>query len=201
MQYLSTLFLSAAIAYSCEAQSTTALPPDSILFQSLATYHQSLVSAQLAEFEISAKGNWMNYIPSLGIGYAPTGEPRPTMSFSLSQILTAQRNRQTIEAKRRAITATATLLHQSEIRKLQALLRQFQNIQSDIEFAQSIHQIDVQLFQFYETQHQNHELTASQFLLKKRDLLIKEQKIKKIEANLEDKRLEIFEIAHYNSDF
>jgi hypothetical protein len=185
-----------SIAFSCDAQILDSLPPDSILYKNLATYHQSLVTAQLSEFEISAKGNWMNYVPSVGVGYAPSGEPRPTMSFSLSQIFTAQRNREIIEAKRRAITATATLLYQSEIRKLQALLHQFQIIQSDIRFANSIHQIDIQLFQFYETQHQNSEITASQFLLKKRDMLTKEQNIKKIETSLEDKRLEIMEASY-----
>jgi hypothetical protein len=185
-----------SIAFSCDAQILDSLPPDSILYKNLATYHQSLVTAQLSEFEISAKGNWMNYVPSVGVGYAPSGEPRPTMSFSLSQIFTAQRNREIIEAKRRAITATATLLYQSEIRKLQALLHQFQIIQSDIRFANSIHQIDIQLFQFYETQHRNSEITASQFLLKKRDMLTKEQNIKKIETSLEDKRLEIMEASY-----
>jgi hypothetical protein len=163
-----------SIAFSCDAQILDSLPPDSILYKNLATYHQSLVTAQLSEFEISAKGNWMNYVPSVGVGYAPSGEPRPTMSFSLSQIFT----------------------YQSEIRKLQALLHQFQIIQSDIRFANSIHQIDIQLFQFYETQHRNSEITASQFLLKKRDMLTKEQNIKKIETSLEDKRLEIMEASY-----
>lgn len=188
-------FATISLTISCTAQVIDSLPPDTILYQHLNTYHQSLVSAQLAEFEIATKGNWMNYIPSVGVGYAPSGEPRPTMSFSLSQVFTAQRNRESIEAKRRAIIATATLFHQSEIRALSNLIRQYRILESDVQFAESIYQIDQQLFQFHEAQHQNHEITASQFLMKQRDFLLKQQSLKRLKDTLEEKRLEVMEMA------
>ena len=179
------------LPFSAFAQDTILLPIDSMLFESLETYHQSLLTAQLSEFEITSKGNWMNYVPNVGIGYTPQGKPRPTTSFSLTQIFTAQRNREAIEAKRRAIQQTASLFLESEKQELYALLRQIKILQSDVQFAESVFQIDEQLFRFYEIQHQNNELTASQFLLKKRDFLIKKQEINKLINTVEEKKIEI----------
>lgn len=204
MKYFLLLFLIITVVFSCAAttnDSIPELPGDTVLYNSLAKYHQSLLDAQLAEFEIQSKGNWMNFLPSVGIGYTPNGEPRPNMSFSLSQVLTAQRKRETIEAKRRAIIGTAALLQESDSRKLKNLMRQFEMIESEVQFAKTIHEIDIEFFKYYETQQANHDLTAPEFLLKKRDMLIKEQNIRKIELKLDDKRLEILEISHKNGDF
>jgi hypothetical protein len=200
MKYYLTFFLTTAIVLSCNAgpnDSIPTIPADTVLYISLADYHQSLVGAQLAEFEIQSKGNWMNYIPSVGVGYTPNGEPRPTMSFSLSQIFTAQKNREAIEAKRRGIIATATLLHQSEIRQLSTLLRQYQLQTKELNFAYTIYEIDTRLFEFYATQHDNHELTASQFLMKEKDYLLNKQLIIRLKNKLEEKKLEIFEKCNF----
>lgn len=192
------ILLFAGVSQFCKAQTIDSLPPDSVLYNNLIAYHQQLQAAQLQEFEISTKGNWMNYVPSVGIGYAPQGQPRPAVSFSLAQVFTAQRNRETIEAKRRAIVATADLLLQSEIQALQALFRQLQILESDAEFAESIHQIDKELFKLYEAQYQNNEMLASQFLFKKRDMLTKEQSLKKIKNTIEDKKIEILRLSRHN---
>ncbi len=79
------------------------LPTKDSLHAALDTFHDRQLEAQLAEFDASKKGNWLYYLPSVGISYTPiartrtdgnlelNSEPRPTVSFSLGQVLTARR--------------------------------------------------------------------------------------------------------------
>lgn len=200
-----SLFIFFSIAFFCDASSQTpdsismsevsSLPTDSILFQSLAAYHQQLTAAELQEFEVSNSGQWMTYLPSVGVGYTPAGQPRPTASFSLSQVLTAKRNKQTLAAKRRAITESAMLRHANDKRHLTGLIRQFDLLKRELEFEKELFQIDTELFEFYQAQLENHELTASQFLLKKKSYLTTKNDLFRLEVRLEEKKTEVLEAA------
>ena len=61
------------------------------------------METELAEFQISKKGEWLKYVPTLGLTYTLDGRPRPAISFSSSVIYRARKDRQTIASKRRSI--------------------------------------------------------------------------------------------------
>lgn len=194
--YLILLFCIAFFG-DANAQPTASLflPADSILYRSLDKYHQQLTAAELEEFDSSNRGLWMNFIPSIGIGYTPAGDPRPTTSFSLSQVLAAKRNRQSLEAKRRAINQAAQLRHQNDRHLLAGLIRQYGLLKKEFAFGKQLFEIDTELFEFYKAQFKNHELTASQFLLKRKSYLTTKNNLFKLESKLEEKRMEVFEAA------
>ena len=82
---------------------TDSLPPLEMLFHSIDSFYLLKTETELAEFQISKKGEWLKYVPSVGLTYTLDGRPRPAISFSSSVIYRARKDRQTVAAKRRSI--------------------------------------------------------------------------------------------------
>ncbi|MCR9289144.1 MAG: hypothetical protein NXI23_17350 [Bacteroidetes bacterium] len=181
---LLTLFVLYTHFANCQQQSTNwNLPPTDSLFAALEKHHASVTAAQLAEFDETTTKKWMNYIPSVGIGYTPSGDPRPTASFSLAQIITAKRNQQERERRRAVILAKAEIELQQLKSKLSSMLQEYELLKLELRTREQIHEIDKQLFQLAKAQYENAEMSPVEFLPKEKAFLIQglEIEIKKTE--------------------
>ena len=139
----------------------------------------------------------MNYIPSVGIGYTPAGDPRPTLSFSLSQVISARQRKLDTEAQRQTIQATSALELQADRLKLRNLLLRHESETGDLQFMQQLFDIDEELFQFYEAQAGAHELTPSELLKRKKDFLESEQEIRNKRREILLLEMEVLEHARF----
>lgn len=180
------------------------LPATNLLFEALDTFHAHKLAADLAEFEESNQGNWMNYLPSAGIGYAPvynasensfTAKPRPSVSWSINQIFTAKKRKEALLAKKRSISENSLLQNQYNKRKLNRLLINYQRLKEDLKERKRLFTIEEELFEYYEKSYQNLDLLPSQFLLKKRDFLHKKYEIRIAETKIKNAEAEILETA------
>ena len=179
---LLTLFVLLYQSANCQQQSANwNLPPTDSLFSALEKHHATITAAQLAEFDQTTTKKWMNYIPSVGIGYTPSGAPRPTASFSLSQIITAKRQQQERERRRTAILAKAEIELQSLKSQLSSMLQEYELLKLDLSTREQIHEIDKQLFQLAKAQYENAEMSPVEFLPKEKAFLLQglEMEIKK----------------------
>lgn len=170
------------------------LPSTEQLFQSLTLHHQTTTKAALAQFDETEPPQWMNYIPSIGIGYTPQGEPRPTASFSLAQIITAKRNRQERERQRAAILANAEIeLHQLQS-QLSAMLQEYSQALLDLETRKQIFEIDKQIFELAKSQYENAEMSPTEFLPKWKAFLLQEleMEMKKTELIRIEQNISLF---------
>lgn len=185
---LLTLFVLYTHIANCQQQSANwNLPPTDSLFAALEKNHASITAAQLAEFDQTTTKKWMNYIPSVGIGYTPSGAPRPTASFSLSQIITAKRQQQERERRRTAILAKAEIELQSLKSQLSSMLQEYELLKLELRIREQIHEIDKQLFELAKVQYENAEMSPMEFLPKEKAFLLQG-------LELEQARIEILKV-------
>lgn len=181
------------------------LPPATELHAALSAHQALQLAATLVEFDDATPGQWMNYIPSLGIGYSLATDkegkiatkPRPSISFSLSQIFNARRQRLAIQAKRRSIEATHALQSQDEHHQLDELLAKLQLQQLELETMRQLHEIDRSLYELAVLDYDAAKLAPVDFLPKQKaylqsglDLQRKEMVVKGLEG-------EILGVAHF----
>lgn len=177
---LFTLFvLLSQFVYSQNQPTDWNLPPTDSLFAALEKHHATITAAELTEFDETTTKKWMNYIPSVGIGYTPSGAPRPTASFSLSQIITAKRQHQERERRRTAILAKAEIELQNLKSQLSSMLLEYELLKLELRTREQIHEIDRQIFELAKVQYENAEMSPVEFLPKEKAFLLQKLEIER----------------------
>ena len=172
------------------------LPPPPVLNQSIDTFYARQTHLQLLEFRESKKGEWLKFLPNLGITYTVTGQPRPSISLSSGLLYQAQREKQTRAAKRRQIIEKNRLEAEREKSKLRELLLRYQLLQEELEHLRTLHRVEAQLFAIREDEYQRQERAPSDFLQAKRTFLLQEQVLRDKEGQLQIIEMEIWVLAH-----
>ena len=180
------LFVLTTFCVSILAEPPTArcqLPTADSLHTALDTFLNRQLAAQLAEFDETKKGNWLYYLPSVGIGYTPiakgssdggirfNNEPRPTVSFSVGQVLTARRRDRDIRAKRESLAASAALDREKFHRELDRLLQRHALLLLELETMRRVLEIDRQLFVLIQADYDAARISPQQFLPKQKAML------------------------------
>ncbi len=171
------------------------LPPIKQLYACLETHHQNLLTAELAEYEETTKGEWLKYIPSVGVTYTINNQPRPSVSFSTSTIYQARKNKQLRAAKRNAIQQASAVALQVAKSKLASLVADYENATSRLQLAYRIHEIDKDLFEIDKVKYEQLEKAPSEWLKIQRAFLIKEQELGERERELGVLRNEVLRLT------
>ena len=174
------------------------LPPTPLLFGSIDTFHARQARIRLLELAESRRGNWLRYLPAIGIAYTPTGAPRPAVSYSSTLLYTAQKDRQQRDAKRLAILQQAALDAEADKRTLLQLLQRHAALQRELDAQRAVHAIDTELFRFYEKQAATQELLPAEFLLRNREYLLKCLELEQQEARLRGVEAEIRGVGRWD---
>ena len=177
---------------------TDTIPPTPILLDSLEAFHQKQLQAELTAFDASPKDYWMNFVPSIGVGYNLQGQPRPTLSYSIASLFNFRNQKRQIEKQRQAILLQHQVTKETDQRQLLAMIQEYQLMKSDLIFKTSIFAIDKELFEFYQKQTENLELKPSQFLIKKREFLHKKEQLFQVRQTLEIQKIKILITAHFS---
>ena len=172
------------------------LPPPPVLNQSIDSFYAQQTHLQLLEFRESKKGEWLKFLPNLGITYTVTGQPRPSISLSSGLLYQAQREKHTRDAKRRQIIENNRLEAEREKSKLRELLLRYQLLQEELEHLRTLHRVEAQLFAIREDEYQRQERAPSDFLQAKRTFLLQEQVLRDKEGQLQIIEMEIWVLAH-----
>ena len=173
---LFTLLLSVIFNINLSAQSDT-LPPLEKLYESIQIYYQQQANAQLLEYQASTKGEWLKYVPNVGMTYTVAGQPRPAVSFSTGIIYTARKDKQLRAAKVKSIEAATLLLIQQEQRKLLQLVGNYEQELRGLELAIEIQEIEEEIYRIQEAKFYLRELTPLQYLPLKRNYLQKQYEL------------------------
>jgi hypothetical protein len=134
------------------------------------------LAADLTALEYSQKGEWLKYLPNLGITYTVVGQPRPAVSTSTSVFYQANRDRKNRESARAAAQKRSLLQLDVNLAKLTRLWNRHQRTIQRYQAYDDIAQIDRDLFDLYEKQYAAKELLPEPFLLKKKAFLLQEIK-------------------------
>lgn len=206
---LFVLFLAAALALPA---AHSQLPAADSLHAALDTFLDRQLAAQLAEFDESKKGNWLYYLPSVGIGYTPIAKsgpdgdirfdnaPRPTLSFSLGQVLTARRRNLDIRVKRESLAASAALDREKAHRDLDRLLHRHALLLLELETMRRVQEIDRQLFVLIQADYDAAKISPQEFLPKQKASLEEELGVQRKEMEVAGLEGEILGFAKYRTN-
>ena len=153
------------------------------------------LDAELAALEVGQKGQWIKYLPQVGVTYDIQGRPRPAASISTATLYTAKRDQQQRVAQRESIRRHLQL---EEAQVIGNLTRKYQRLVAEGDRADrlaGIAEIDRELFYLYERQHAANEITPEEFLLKKKAFLVQEMRGFEHEEKLRQLRYEVEDLA------
>ena len=153
------------------------------------------LDAELAALDVGQKGQWIKYLPQVGVTYDIQGRPRPAASISTATLYTAKRDQQQRVAQRESIRRHLQL---EEAQVLGNLTRKYQRLVAEgdrVDRLAGIAEIDRELFYLYERQHAANEITPEEFLLKKKAFLVQEMRGFEHEEKLRQLRYEVEDLA------
>ena len=177
---------------------TDTLPPAPALHAALDTFLNRQLLATLAEFDDTGPKQWMNYIPSVGIGYNLQGQPRPILSFSLAQIFNAKRQASDRKAKRRSIEAAAELERSQLHSQLSAMLQRHELMKLELATMRRVHEIERQLYELAVIDYEAAKLAPSGFLPKEKAFLESELNLMRKEMEVRGLESEMLTFCHYD---
>jgi len=181
---------------SITAQTQDTIPNIEILYSSIDSFYHQKLASELKAFESNPKDYWMNFVPSIGVGYNLQGKPRPTLSYSLNSLFQVRQQKRQFAAVRESIVLKNSIEKQQTKLEVSKLLQQIELLKEDLLFSIQIHDIDTQLFEFYQKQNKNHDIKPSEFLIKKKDYLTKQQSIRLQKREIRILTLELFQTSY-----
>ena len=170
---------------------TQKLSPLAALYTSIDSFYAAEIHANLLEFQDDKKGEWLKYVPNVGLTYTVTGAPRPSVNLNTGILYQAKRDKQRNAARRRSIEEKGALQAaraRGQVAKLYAtyLLRQ-----EALDFQRELLAIDEQLFRMEVDRYERGEISPGDFLKAKRAWLLKQQGVNDLEMELEVLRQDI----------
>jgi len=179
------------------------LPPKATLLHAIDSFYQIQTASQLLEYQTCKKGEWLKYLPTVGLAYTLDGKPQPTISFSSSLLYRAKKDRLTIMAKRQAIVEANRLAAQGVKAKLDEMIFEYECLQQEIGYKREIFEIDAQLFEMDQQRYERLEMAPSDFLKAKKVFLEKQQAFRKLSTQaigLEKDILNLSFLLEQNND-
>jgi hypothetical protein len=161
------------------------LPDLPSLHASIDAYYSTQAQTQLLEFQDAKKGEWLKFLPNLGITYTVDGQPRPSISISSAILYQAKKAKQTRAAKRQSILQTNRLAAQQAKNQLADLILQYEQLQRDYQTQQQLFNIETDLFRIQQQEYERQERAPSDFLRSKKMYLLQQQTLEQLKHQLE----------------
>lgn len=162
MKYLILFLLVSSPGVSiCQSDS---LVSELILFEAIDRYYDNLLEADLVEFDLSKKGNWLKYLPSVGIAYTPAGAPRPSVSVSSSVIYQSSQDKKLREQSEKAVKMQNSVERNETKRVVRILVSEYENEEKRFESRREIREIERQLQEITKAKYERLEITPEVYL-------------------------------------
>jgi hypothetical protein len=173
------------------------LPPLAALHASIDTFHAHAAHSSLLELQESRRGNWLKYLPALGLAYTPTGAPRPGLSYSTAVIYQAKKDKQTRAAKRLAILEQAQVAARRDKAALFPYLERHLSLRRELAAALQLLELDRELLSYWQQELAAKNIGPVEFLGKRKDFLEKEAGIERLRDRLRELEAEVLAKAHF----
>ncbi|MEM6359961.1 MAG: hypothetical protein AAF731_07700 [Bacteroidota bacterium] len=174
------------------------LPPRPELFASIDSFYNSKTKAEVSEFQAPEALAWMKYVPSVGVTYTLDGKPRPSASWSTNIIYNARKDKDLRLAKIKSIGQVNELAKYADLEKLRTLLRKYDFLIEDIQFARDLIELDKELFELTKKKFEAAEIDSSTWLRAKKDMKLKEYQLFTRDRELIELESEILIIAKWS---
>jgi hypothetical protein len=125
------------------------------------------LEADLTELEYSQKGEWIKYLPNIGVTYTVAGQPRPAVSTSTNVFYQAKRDRKEREAAKSAAIKRSQLQIDTELATLNRRWNRYQVARQRLDAYNAVAEIDRDLFKLFQQQYDANEILPEVFLTRK----------------------------------
>jgi hypothetical protein len=173
------------------------LPHRSELFASLRKFHDDQTAAKITEFQVQEKFRWMNWTPTIGIGYNLQGQPRPTIAYSLGTVKQNLTEREKSEAKKAAILRGALLEFRNDSFALVALLNRHRVLLRALKDLEQIQLVDDEAFEIVKRKRDSMLITPSVFLAEKAAFMRRGQPLTAKYEEIQFLKIEILKAAKF----
>lgn len=173
------------------------LPPIPLLHASIDTFHAHAAHSSLLELQESRRGNWLKYLPALGLAYTPSGAPRPGLSYSTAVIYQAKKDKQTRAAKRLAILEQAQVAARRDKEALLPYMERHLSLRRELAAALQLLELDRELLSYWQQELAAKNIGPVEFLGKRKDFLEKEAGIERLRDRLRELEAELLAKAHF----
>lgn len=173
------------------------LPLTTQLESSLRAFYEDERDAQLAAFNIKTSGAWKDLLPSVGLTYTITNQPRPTLSWSPISIL----NRQ--DAKRKEVLSKKSLARSYDVLISDRLFKLHQLISTyfiDLEALQAKSaalELDELMFDIVEERYKENLIKPTQYLQEQKKILLARELVASYKQQLLKQKAEILYSAKW----
>jgi len=186
------------------------IPSQNRLFSSIDSFQNQKAKAEVLQFKNENKTTWIDYIPSLGIGFGVgtkevNGQPvlasrlQPSINYSLSEFRQTRRDKKQNENIVLQILELAEIAKSEEKRMVAGLLMKLETLNEDLLFDLKVHEIDSQLWDYYKTSNQKGDIQPIIFLQRQKDWMTKEQAIRIKKREIRFLEIEILETSHFDN--
>lgn len=178
-------------------------PPLAVLLASVDSFHSQRCAALLVEFQSTKRGSWMDWMPTIGVGYVPSLAPgardrlRPSLGYSLTNVKNALDKREQVAAKRLTIEGQCASEARREREAVWEMYGRRVLLLEQLAQQRALIVIDRQLFEYYAAEFKAVRIPAAQYLTEKQQLMQKEFEITKAETQVRILEGEIMRDAHY----
>ena len=172
-------------------------PPLATLHASIDTFHAHAAHSSLLELQESRRGNWLKYLPTLGLAYTPSGAPRPGLSYSSAVIYQAKKDKQTRAAKRLAILEQAQVAARRDKEALLPYLERHLSLRRELAAALQLLELDRELLSYWQQELAAKNIGPVEFLGKRKAFMEQETGIERLRDWLQELEAELLAKAHF----
>ena len=101
------------------------LPPTTELETALESFYEDERNAQLKAFDSGKKGDWKDLLPTVGIGYTVSNEPRPTVHWNPISIFNRKDAKRKTQLQRQSLILQYENLITDKLFKLRQLIADY----------------------------------------------------------------------------
>ena len=188
------LLMTVGLLFGQNAIGQTPLPKKQTLFQKIDSIYAERTATQLLEFQETKKGEWLKYLPTIGITYTIEGQPRPAISYSSNILYRATKDKQLRTAKRQQIIQQNQQKAEKAKGQLEKLLLEYEQLQEEIAIKKEILEIDRQLFEIEKAKYERLEIAPSDFLKAKQKYLGQVDSLQKLNNQIKLKAIKILQL-------
>jgi hypothetical protein len=174
------------------------LPPIASLEATLSTFTEVERNAKLRAYDELKSSDWTELLPSLGVAYTPTGDPRPAASWSPLQIIDRKDQKRKRRLDRESICLQYEILLTDRLYRLRQLYQDYSIDLRALKTKYATLEIDEKLFEITEEKYQNNMIKPSEYLQAKKGIILNRAEIQSYEQELLKRKNEVLYEAKWN---
>ena len=174
------------------------LPLTTQLETSLRTFYEDERDAQLAAFNTKTTGAWKDLLPSVGLTYTLSNQPRPTLSWSPISILNRQDAKRKEVLSKKSLVRTYDVIISDHLFKLHQLISTYFIDLEALQAKSAALQLDELLFDIVEERYKENLIKPTEYIREQKKILIAREVVNSYKQQLLKKRAEIIYTAKYN---